>query len=116
MRMGRLLGAGRTADVYEIEDGAGEGLGADGIAWVLRRYRVDRGDATAEAEVMEYVRGHGYPVPCVRTATPTASPTSTLTETGLSEARARRAANPTMSEQEVQLLGKAEKLIRGLAL
>lgn len=235
MRMGRLLGAGRTADVYEIEDGAGEGLGADGIAWVLRRYRVDRGDATAEAEVMEYVRGHGYAVPRVHAATRTdlvmerlqgpnmveafaagdlgpaaagavlarllhdlhalpprrstdpatrllhldlhpenviltpqgprvidwenaeegppgldwgtsavilaqvavadddpraelahstltallshrtASSTSTLTEEGLSEARARRAANPTMSEREVQLLGEAEKLIRELA-
>ncbi|MGW0710020.1 phosphotransferase [Streptomyces sp. NPDC002643] len=67
MRTGRLLGSGRTADVYEIED-AGSGRGG---AWVLRRYRDGRGDALAEAEVMEHVRGHGYPVPRVREATRT---------------------------------------------
>ncbi|MET7702022.1 phosphotransferase [Streptomyces sp. NPDC005485] len=63
---GRLLGSGRTADVYEYE---GElASGGDG-AWVLRRYRGEYGDAAAEAEVMEHVRGHGYPVPCVRAVT-----------------------------------------------
>lgn len=36
---------------------------------MLRRYRDGWGDAAAEAEVMEYVRGHGYPVPRVRSAT-----------------------------------------------
>ncbi|MFM9551716.1 MULTISPECIES: hypothetical protein [Streptomyces] len=109
MRTGRLLGAGRTADVYELHADEGEsgadgpdGLGtvtgtaapggaadrdgADshtgpggrdgrtergGGAWVLRRYRDGWGDAAAEAEVMEYVRGHGYPVPRVRSATRT---------------------------------------------
>lgn len=62
MRTGRLLGAGRTADVYELE--------ADST-WVLRRYRDGWGDAIAEAEIMEHVRAHGYPVPRVRTATRT---------------------------------------------
>ncbi|MDX2551283.1 phosphotransferase [Streptomyces stelliscabiei] len=39
---------------------------------MLRRYRNDDwGDAAAEAEVMAYVRGHGYPVPRVRSATRT---------------------------------------------
>ncbi|WP_327743743.1 aminoglycoside phosphotransferase family protein [Streptomyces europaeiscabiei] len=38
-------------------------------AWVLRRYRDGWGDAVAEAEVMEHVRAHGYPVPRVRSAT-----------------------------------------------
>ncbi|WP_086804615.1 phosphotransferase [Streptomyces caniscabiei] len=109
MRTGRLLGAGRTADVYELHADEGEsgpdgpdGLGAvtgtaapggaadrdgadshtgrgggdgrtdrGGGAWVLRRYRDGWGDAAAEAEVMEYVRGHGYPVPRVRSATRT---------------------------------------------
>ncbi|WP_225830781.1 phosphotransferase [Streptomyces sp. NK08204] len=52
---GRLLGSGRSADVYEIDD-----------AWVLRRDRDGWGDASAEAEVMTYVRQHGYPVPRVR--------------------------------------------------
>ena len=61
---GKLLGSGRTADVYEIEaEGDGDG------AWVLRRYRGRYGDAAAEAEVMEHVRGHGYPAPRVREAT-----------------------------------------------
>ncbi|MEV5983890.1 phosphotransferase [Streptomyces sp. NPDC052051] len=58
MTTGRLLGAGRMADVYEIDE-----------AWVLRRYRDPYGDAVAEAAVMDHVRGHGYPVPAVRSAT-----------------------------------------------
>ncbi|EKX64681.1 phosphotransferase [Streptomyces ipomoeae] len=69
MGTGRLLGAGRTADVYEYEYDIDGGTG-DG-AWVLRRYRDGWGDAVAEAEVMEHVRGHGYPVPRVRAATRT---------------------------------------------
>ncbi|WNZ11909.1 phosphotransferase [Streptomyces sp. 11x1] len=96
MRTGRLLGAGRTADVYELHadegesgphgpgglagdtgtvapggpadrDGADRQSGRDG-PWVLRRYRDGSGDAAAEAEVMEHVRSHGYPVPRVRSA------------------------------------------------
>ncbi|WP_105971530.1 phosphotransferase [Streptomyces geranii] len=58
---GRLLGSGRTADVYELA----------GTAWVLRRYRDGYGDPAAEAAVMEHVRGHGYPVPEVRAGTGT---------------------------------------------
>ncbi|MEU1183677.1 phosphotransferase [Streptomyces sp. NPDC005820] len=54
---GRLLGSGRTADVYEIDG-----------AWVLRRDREGWSDAAAEAAVMEHVRRHGYPAPAVRTA------------------------------------------------
>jgi len=53
---GKLIGSGRTADVYEIDE-----------AWVLRRNREDWGDAAAEGAVMEHVRAHGYPVPRVRT-------------------------------------------------
>ncbi|WOX09350.1 phosphotransferase [Streptomyces sp. N50] len=55
--MGKLIGSGRTADVYEIDE-----------AWVLRRNREDWGDAAAEGAVMEHVRAYGYPVPRVRTA------------------------------------------------
>ncbi|OIJ67232.1 phosphotransferase [Streptomyces mangrovisoli] len=55
--LGRLLGSGRSADVYEIDE-----------AWVLRRDREGWGDAAAEGEVMEHVRAHGYPVPAVRPA------------------------------------------------
>ncbi|MFD9253778.1 phosphotransferase family protein [Streptomyces bottropensis] len=129
MRTGRLLGSGRTADVYELRHDEGESTppahtpltapgeptapesrgDRDGVdrhtgrgpgevadpgdradmcgpvgpegragaerpaeAWVLRRYRnADWGDAAAEAEVMAYVRGHGYPVPRVHSATRT---------------------------------------------
>lgn len=53
--VGRLLGSGRTADVYEIDE-----------AWVLRRDREGWGDAVAEAAVMAHVRAHGYPAPAVR--------------------------------------------------
>lgn len=73
---GRLLGSGRTADVYALDDhdehddhdGLGDHGAPGGGAWVLRRYRDGYGDAPAEAAVMEYVRGHGYPVPRVRAA------------------------------------------------
>jgi Ser/Thr protein kinase RdoA (MazF antagonist) len=52
-----LLGSGREADVYAIDSRR-----------VLRRYR--RGDdVTAEAELMTYLAGHGYPVPHVHSAT-----------------------------------------------
>ncbi|NUR02661.1 MAG: aminoglycoside phosphotransferase family protein [Streptomyces sp.] len=40
---------------------------------------------------------------------------SHLTDDGLTEARRRRAANPTMSRREVELLGAAEELIRTIA-
>ncbi|MEU3616494.1 phosphotransferase [Streptomyces sp. NPDC006872] len=53
--VGRLLGSGRTADVYEIDE-----------AWVLRRDREGWGDAAVEAAVMAYVRAYGYPAPAVR--------------------------------------------------
>ncbi|MER6219203.1 phosphotransferase [Streptomyces sp900105755] len=63
---GRLLGAGRSADVYEIDE-----------AWVLRRDRDGWGDAAAEGAVMAYVREHGYPAPRVR---PTGSRTELVME------------------------------------
>ncbi|MGC5345802.1 phosphotransferase [Streptomyces sp. DT24] len=54
MRIGQLLGSGRTADVYALDD----------EAWVLRRYR-DGADATPEAAVMAHLADHGFPVPRV---------------------------------------------------
>ncbi|MEU8400625.1 phosphotransferase [Nonomuraea sp. NPDC048892] len=51
MRIGELLGVGRSADVYAIGGGR-----------VLRRYRYDL-DASRESAVMVYVAAHGYPVP-----------------------------------------------------
>ncbi|MEU1190108.1 phosphotransferase [Streptomyces sp. NPDC005859] len=52
---GRLLGSGRTADVYEIDE-----------AWVLRRDREGWDDSAALGAVMAHVREHGYPAPAVR--------------------------------------------------
>ncbi|WP_326698240.1 phosphotransferase [Streptomyces sp. NBC_01754] len=51
MHIGPLLGSGRTADVYALDD-----------SWVLRRYRNDV-DTAAELAVMSYLSAHGYPVP-----------------------------------------------------
>jgi aminoglycoside phosphotransferase (APT) family kinase protein len=78
---GKLIGSGRTADVYEIDE-----------AWVLRRNREDWGDAAAEGAVMEHVRAHGYPVPRVRTG---ASPDSRASRTDLVM---ERLTGPTMLE------------------
>ncbi|MEU5278784.1 phosphotransferase [Streptomyces asoensis] len=63
---GRLLGSGRTADVYEIDE-----------AWVLRRDREGWEDSAAFAAVMAHVRAHGYPAPAVR---PTAARTDLVME------------------------------------
>jgi aminoglycoside phosphotransferase (APT) family kinase protein len=49
----QLIGVGRTADVYAI-----------GHDRVVRRYRVPI-DVRAEAELMTYLAGAGYPVPAV---------------------------------------------------
>ncbi|MEV0218127.1 aminoglycoside phosphotransferase family protein [Streptomyces sp. NPDC050704] len=69
IRVGELLGSGRTADVYAFEEGGANEVNG---TWVLRRYRDGGyGDAPAEAAVMEYVRRHGYPVPQVRAAVQT---------------------------------------------
>ncbi|MFF2326754.1 MULTISPECIES: phosphotransferase [unclassified Streptomyces] len=51
MQIGELLGTGRSADVYALDE-----------KWVLRRYR-DGMDATHEWTVMSYLSAHGYPVP-----------------------------------------------------
>ncbi|MEV6165183.1 phosphotransferase [Streptomyces sp. NPDC052052] len=51
MRKRELLGSGRSADVYVLDE-----------TWVLRRYR-DGMDATHEWAVMSYLSAHGYPVP-----------------------------------------------------
>jgi aminoglycoside phosphotransferase (APT) family kinase protein len=50
----RLLGSGRSADVYEHDPGE-----------VLRRYRTPR-DTGREVAAMEHARVHGYPVPAAR--------------------------------------------------
>lgn len=57
MRIGELLGSGRDADVFAVDD-----------RWVLRRYR-DGGDTAGEAAVMTYLADRGFPVPAVHPAT-----------------------------------------------
>jgi aminoglycoside phosphotransferase (APT) family kinase protein len=51
---GKLVGAGRNADVYDVGNGR-----------VLRRYRDGRepGHVATEAQVMTHARAHGAPVP-----------------------------------------------------
>ncbi|MGY1584702.1 phosphotransferase [Streptomyces sp. MN13] len=53
MKIGELVGAGRTADVFALDDGR-----------VLRRYR-GGDDTTGEVAVMAYLAEHGFPVPAV---------------------------------------------------
>ncbi|MYW19136.1 phosphotransferase [Streptomyces sp. SID2955] len=53
MEIGELIGAGRTADVFALDEDR-----------VVRRYR-DGEDATGEAVLMAYLAEHGYPVPTV---------------------------------------------------
>jgi aminoglycoside phosphotransferase (APT) family kinase protein len=48
---GRLIGSGRSADVYEVDSGR-----------VLRRYRVEAA-VDAEARLMRYLWSAGFPVP-----------------------------------------------------
>ncbi|MGC4947206.1 phosphotransferase [Streptomyces sp. DT224] len=62
MRIGQLLGSGRDADVYELDE-----------AWVLRRYR-DGMDASRELPVMSYLSASGYPVPRLGPQSPSAGP------------------------------------------
>ncbi|MFF5334755.1 phosphotransferase [Streptomyces sp. NPDC013181] len=62
MRIGQLLGSGRNADVYELNE-----------AWVLRRYR-DGMDAARELPVMSYLSASGYPVPRLGPQPPSAGP------------------------------------------
>ncbi|MEZ0067927.1 aminoglycoside phosphotransferase (APT) family kinase protein [Streptacidiphilus sp. MAP12-20] len=59
MRIGELVGAGRTADVFALDEGR-----------VLRRYR-DGSDATHEIAVMTYLAEHGYPVAAASPGTDT---------------------------------------------
>lgn len=56
MPIGELIGSGRDADIYAIDDD-----------WVLRRNRDGRSQC-AEAVVMAHLHAHGYPVPLVHPA------------------------------------------------
>ncbi|WP_228560598.1 phosphotransferase [Catenulispora pinisilvae] len=54
--IGELIGSGRDADIYAVDD-----------SWVLRRNRDGRSQSR-EAAVMAHLHAHGYPVPEVRPA------------------------------------------------
>ena len=77
MHIGPLLGAGRTADVYEF-----------GESWVLRRHR-DGTDATHELAVMSYLSASGFPVPRIGPPAEPALSTDLVTQ---------RLTGPTMAE------------------
>ncbi|MFF9431083.1 phosphotransferase [Streptomyces sp. NPDC014746] len=78
MKIGELIGTGRTADVYALDEHR-----------VLRRYRdPSHGDPASEAAVMIHLARHGYPVPAVRPED-TPGPDSLVME---------RITGPTMTE------------------
>ncbi|MFJ2738598.1 phosphotransferase [Streptomyces sp. NPDC087440] len=54
MNTGELLGSGRSAEIFALDE-----------KWVLRRNR-DGGDTAGEVAVMAHLAAHGYPVPAVR--------------------------------------------------
>ncbi|MEY9893508.1 aminoglycoside phosphotransferase (APT) family kinase protein [Catenulispora sp. MAP5-51] len=56
MQLGELIGSGRDADVYALNEN-----------WVLRRNRDGRSQA-GEAAVMAHLHAHGYPVPEIHPA------------------------------------------------
>ncbi|MDX3804197.1 phosphotransferase [Streptomyces sp. AK04-3B] len=98
MQTGGLLGSGRSADVFAIDD-----------HWVLRRYR-DGGDVTAEAVVMAYLAERGYPVPCLRD--PTAAGGSTTPRADLVMQRLH---GPSMLQALLQGMITAKEAGAGLA-
>jgi aminoglycoside phosphotransferase (APT) family kinase protein len=98
MQTGGLLGSGRSADVFAIDD-----------HWVLRRYR-DDGDVTAEAAVMAYLEEHGYPVPRLRD--PAGAGHSTAPRTDLVMQRLH---GPSMLQALLQGMITAEEAGAGLA-
>ncbi|GAA2520937.1 phosphotransferase [Streptomyces longisporus] len=69
------------------------------------------------AVILAQVAVGGEPLADAARAMPAAllADPSRLTDDGLTEARRRRADNPTMSREEVELLGAAEELIRRIA-
>ncbi|MFB8025212.1 MULTISPECIES: phosphotransferase [unclassified Streptomyces] len=77
MHTGPLLGSGRTADVYALDD-----------SWVLRRYR-DGIDTTGELAVMSYLSASGFPVPRIGPPAEAALPTDLVVQ---------RLTGPTLAE------------------
>lgn len=77
MDTGHLLGSGRSADVYALDD-----------SWVLRRYR-DAADTTPELAVMSYLSAFGFPVPRIGPPTEEAGPGDLVMQ---------RLTGPTMAE------------------
>ncbi|MFI6350370.1 phosphotransferase [Streptomyces sp. NPDC050560] len=104
MQTGDLVGSGRSADVFAIDD-----------EWVLRRYR-DGGDATAEAAVMAYLAEHGYPVPRLRSPQSTGHGTAPRTDLvmrrlrGPSMLRALADGTITAEETGAELAGLLHRL------
>ncbi|MBC9718801.1 aminoglycoside phosphotransferase family protein [Streptomyces sp. TRM66268-LWL] len=82
MDTGELLGSGRSADVFALDD-----------RWVLRRYRGE-GDASREGAFMAYLAERGYPVPRIRAAGADAGEAGSLRHTDLVM---ERLSGPSMS-------------------
>ncbi|MDQ0795653.1 phosphotransferase [Streptomyces sp. B1I3] len=77
MRIGPLLGSGRTADVYALDG-----------PWVLRRHRCDA-DTVDELAVMSYLSASGFPVPRIGPPGDAPQPTDLVIQ---------RLTGPTMAE------------------
>ncbi|MFJ8882621.1 phosphotransferase [Streptomyces sp. NPDC102402] len=77
MHTGRLLGSGRTADVYALDG-----------SWVLRRYRRSI-DTAGELAVMSYLSASGFPVPRIGPPAGAALPTDLVMQ---------RLTGPTLAE------------------
>ncbi|MEU5592444.1 phosphotransferase [Streptomyces sp. NPDC020298] len=93
-----------TPDGPRVIDWSNAEDGPPGLDWGM--------SAVILAEVA--VGGEALAAPARALLTALLAAPSGLTETGLTEARRRRAANPTMSAREVELLGEAVELVRTL--
>jgi aminoglycoside phosphotransferase (APT) family kinase protein len=100
---GRLIGTGRSADVYDIGDGR-----------VLRRYRDGRPAAAVsrEADVMMYAREHGVPVPQVFGVSESDIVMTRATGPTMLDVLARR---PWTVRAQARLLARSHTLVHDVA-
>jgi aminoglycoside phosphotransferase (APT) family kinase protein len=101
---GKLVGAGRNADVYDVGDGR-----------VLRRYRDGRepGRVATEAQVMTHARAHGAPVPEVFDVSGSDIVMERATGPTMLDAIARR---PWIVSAQARLLAELHDLVHGVPI
>jgi aminoglycoside phosphotransferase (APT) family kinase protein len=101
---GKLVGAGRNADVYDVGNGR-----------VLRRYRDGRepGHVATEAQVMTHARAHGAPVPEVFDVSGSDIVMERATGPTMLDAIARR---PWTVSAQARLLAELHALVHGVPI